>query len=98
MELQPAHPVAVGLLSSIFGNLQQGVQLCQADLCVVLAQGWMSGVLWLLLSDFNFIWLAFVAHLARAIKISPSPLLTLCSRIKSCKGTDTVAKYRSEAW
>lgn len=28
----------------------------------------------------------------------PSPLLMLYSRIKSCKGTDTVAKYRSEAW
>lgn len=36
VELQPAHPVAVRLLSSNFGNSEQGLQLCQADACVVL--------------------------------------------------------------
>jgi len=64
VELQLAHPVAVRLLGSIFGNLKQGVQLCQAEICVVLAQGLMSRVLWLLLCDFSFLWLAFFSHAA----------------------------------
>lgn len=36
VELQPAHPVAVRLLSSNFRNSEQEVQLCQAEACMAL--------------------------------------------------------------
>lgn len=35
VELQPAHLVAVRLLSSSFRNSEKKVQLCQADACMV---------------------------------------------------------------
>lgn len=87
VELQPAHPVAVRLLSSNFGNSEQGLQLCQADACVVLdgydEWGSMAAALWLDLISFCF------PPSKEQLKFSSA---YACYRIKSCKGTASVAR------
>lgn len=86
LELQPAHPVAVGLLSSNFGSSEHGVQLCQADACMVLDEfdewGSVAASLGLHLTSFCF------PPSKEQLKFSSA---SACSRIKSCKDAASVA-------